>query len=169
MRGWIFGQAYQKHWTQKFHKKSFRFHNPLHLNARRARTLGNYLGLANEATHSIVCFVGTHRFKSDMPDNVTSAETLVNYIKTFTTPIFTEEEVRKLYKIIQKDRIAPTWESHVQHIGHLKSQLDPSAELVCPECGSQLVLQKQISPEDLVEHVWSCTGFPKCKVTQRNL
>ena len=39
MKGWIFGLANQKTWTQKIYKHTNKFQNPLHQNYKHVKTL----------------------------------------------------------------------------------------------------------------------------------
>jgi restriction system protein len=160
MSGWIFGHPDQEHWTQKIHKKSLRFQNPLLQNHKQAKTLESLLGVSKDTAHSVICFIGTHRFKSPMPDNVTGLDTLLDYIQTFTTRLFSEKQVRAMYKAIQKDKFTFTWEAHI------KSQHDTDGNRLCPECGGRLVLITKKSEEGMHEQFWDCSSGPECRLTQ---
>ena len=70
VKGWIFGSAEQRQWTQQLFRKKSRFQNPLHQNALHVRALQKYLGLAAELFHPLVFFIGECEFKTLMPDNV---------------------------------------------------------------------------------------------------
>ena len=39
LSGWIYGDQYNKYWTQKFFKKTYRFYNPIHQNYGHIKTL----------------------------------------------------------------------------------------------------------------------------------
>lgn len=73
VKGWIFGSADQREWTQQLFRRKSRFLNPLHQNALHVRALQNFLGLAADNFHPLVFFVGECEFKTPMPDNVRSA------------------------------------------------------------------------------------------------
>ena len=67
MKGWIFGTANQKNWTQKICKHTNKFQNPLHQNYKHVKTLEALLDTPSAANHSLVVFVGDSTFKTDMP------------------------------------------------------------------------------------------------------
>ncbi|WP_431474025.1 nuclease-related domain-containing protein [Marinobacter sp. KM021] len=73
MKGWIFGNAKQRYWTQKIFKYSQKFQNPLHKNYKHVKTLQSMLGLEDQQVHSLVVFVGNLTFKTEMPGNVTQS------------------------------------------------------------------------------------------------
>lgn len=93
MRGWIFGRENQPRWTQKFHKTSFKFQNPLRQNYRHVKALEAALDVPAGAIHSVVAFVGDSRFKTPMPANVTRKSGYIRYIKSFRDPVLSEHEV----------------------------------------------------------------------------
>ena len=62
MKGWIFGSANQKTWTQKIYKHTHKFQNPLHQNYKHVKTLEALLDIPSSAIHSLVVFVGDSRF-----------------------------------------------------------------------------------------------------------
>ncbi|WP_022942181.1 nuclease-related domain-containing protein [Psychromonas hadalis] len=63
MKGWIFGSAKQKQWTQKIFKYSVKFQNPLHQNYKHTHTLARCLGLLSDQIHSVIVFIGDSTFK----------------------------------------------------------------------------------------------------------
>lgn len=87
MKGWIFGSAHQKTWTQKIYKHTSKFQNPLHQNYKHVKTLQALLGLTDEQIHSLIIFVGNSTFKTPMPDNVSYGAAYIRYIKSKKTPV----------------------------------------------------------------------------------
>jgi len=166
MSGWIFGHPDQKQWTQKLNKKNFRFQNPLYQNYEHAKKVESLLGFSGDTVHSVVCFIGNPRFKTPMPDNVTSRDTLLDYIRSYSARLLTDEEVSDIYKAIHKNRLEPTWENHFNHVAPIKLQHEVSDNWPCPECGSRLVLRPKQSKEEK-HQLWGCSSFPECRLTQR--
>ena len=82
MKGWIFGTANQKTWTQKIYRHTSKFQNPLRQNYKHVKTLEALLNIPLAAIHSVVVFVGNSTFKTAMPDNVTYARGYIRYIKS---------------------------------------------------------------------------------------
>ena len=81
MKGWIFGEARQKAWTQKIFKYIKKFQNPLRQNFKHVETLKSLLELTDQQIFSVVVFVGSSTFKTEMPRNVINGPGLIRYIK----------------------------------------------------------------------------------------
>lgn len=95
MKGWIFGGPSQETWTQKYHKQSIKFQNPLHQNYKHTKTLQTLLGLSDTQLFSVIVFVGDVTFKTDMPENVTYGREYVRFINSKNTPILTDSQVKE--------------------------------------------------------------------------
>lgn len=119
MKGWIFGGEKQPQWTQKLFKKSFKFQNPLRQNYKHTKTLETILDVPADAIRSVVVFVGESTFKTPMPENVTQGSGCITYIKSFREPVLSEEQVRVAVAQIESGRLAPTRETHRNHIQQL--------------------------------------------------
>lgn len=83
MKGWIFGNARQKQWTQKIYRYSSKFQNPLHQNYKHVKTIQKLLGLNRGQVHSVIVFIGDSKFKTDLPENVTYGAGYVRHIKSY--------------------------------------------------------------------------------------
>ncbi len=70
IKGWIFGLANQKQWTQRIFKHSNKFQNPIHQNYKHLKTLEACLDIPSESLFSVIVSVGGSTFKTEMPDNV---------------------------------------------------------------------------------------------------
>ena len=79
MKGWIFGGASQRQWTQKIFKYTKKFQNPLHQNYKHVETLKSILELTDRQIFSVVLFVGSNTFKTEMPENVINGPGLIRY------------------------------------------------------------------------------------------
>ena len=82
IKGWIFGAADQKTWTQKIYRHTSKFQNPLRQNYKHVKTQEVLLNIPLAAIHLVVVFVGNSTFKTAMPDNVTYARGYIRYIKS---------------------------------------------------------------------------------------
>lgn len=98
MKGWIFGGPYQRIWTQKIFRSSYKFQNPLHQNYKHVKTLQALLGLGDHQMHSVVVFVGDSIFKTPMPENVTQGLGYVRYIKSQRELVISPEQVAEVRK-----------------------------------------------------------------------
>ena len=68
MKGWIFGSANQKQWTQQIFKHKSKFQNPLHQNYKHVKTLEDLLLIGsnakNDSVFSVIIFIGDSTFKT---------------------------------------------------------------------------------------------------------
>lgn len=175
MKGWIFGNAKQKMWTQKIFKYSGKFQNPLHQNYKHTQTLAACLNIPNDFIYSLIVFIGNSTFKTKMPDNVTFARGCVEYIKSKNEPHFTAEQVTKLVSAIETERLSRSLKNNLQHINHVKAIVEAKnipkavvesihlAEKLCPKCGSSMILRKAKKGKNAGNQFWGCSNFPQCR------
>lgn len=167
MKGWIFGGEHQAMWTQKIYRKSFSFQNPLRQNYRHAKALEEALDVPSQVIHSVVVFTGSAKLKTRVPKNVTRGAGYVTYIKSFQEVVLSEAEVQEAFTKIQAGRLAPTRETHLEHVAALKSRSDPNAQRKCPKCGSMMVLRTAKRGRNAGDQFWGCSGYPQCRVVQK--
>jgi len=179
MKGWIFGNAKQKKWTQKIFKYSGKFQNPLHQNYKHTQTLASCLEIPHELIYSVIVFIGDSTFKTDMPENVTYARGCVCYIRTKQVIQFSAEQVADIVASIEAGRLTSGLKTHLAHNKHVKSIIESKAdskenqEIVhgkqktigqpCPKCGSEMVLREAKKGNNAGSQFWGCTNFPKCR------
>ena len=166
MKGWIFGGEKQPNWTQKIYRKTVVFQNPLRQNHKHINTLEMLLDVPADAVQSIVVFTGDNTFKTPMPPNVTAGGGYVRYIRSFTTPVPSDEKVQKTIGAIESGRLAPTRATDRQHVAQLKARTDPNAVRQCPKCGSEMVLRTVKRGTNVGKRFWGCSTFPACRVRQ---
>ncbi|RMD68992.1 MAG: nuclease [Bacteroidetes bacterium] len=175
MRGWIFGGAKQKQWTQQIFKTKHRFQNPLHQNFKHTKTLEQSLGLDPSKIFSVVVFVGDSTFKTEMPENVTQGIGYIRFIKSKTTLILTESEVQQVIEQIEKGRLRPSLKTSREHAKHVRQIIAEKAESsasnsppittkICPKCGSDMILRTSKKGANAGRKFWGCSTFPRCRV-----
>jgi len=143
MKGWIFGSAEQKTWTQKIYKEhSSKFQNPLFQNYKHVKTLQSLLGLENNQLYSLVVFTGDSKFKTDMPENVTIGDNFIKYIKSKKEEIFTEHEVAEIVDKIEEDRLPPSLKAEREHIKHVRKIVNEASET-----SSSMIIPKKVKRE----------------------
>jgi len=163
MKGWIFGNASQRFWTQKIYKHSNKFQNPLHQNYKHVKTLEQLLELKDNQVYSLVVFVGDSTFKTEMPENVTSGFGYVRYIKSKKRPVFSQQEVAEIITKIEQGRLSQSFETYRAHIKHVKTIQSQKKNIVtCPKCGSAMKLRESKNGDKF----WGCSRFPKCRGTK---
>jgi restriction system protein len=166
MRGWIFGGENQPQWTQKIFRRSFRFQNPLRQNYKHAKAVEETLRIPAETVHSVVVFVGGAVFKTPMPENVTRGVGFARYIRSFCEPVFSEHDARAFVSLLESGRLTPSAQTHREHVAHLQQRADPTADRVCPACGSPMVIRTTRRGDRAGQQFWGCSAYPKCRVTQ---
>jgi len=120
VKGWIFGSARQKTWTQKIYRHSTKFQNPLHQNYRHVQTLKAILGLSEEQVFSVVVFAGDSTFKTNMPENVTKTRGYIQYIQSKQDIVLADEQIQSIIKKIEKARLAPSIKTNRGHARSLE-------------------------------------------------
>lgn len=164
MKGWIFGSANQKTWTQKIYKHTNKFQNPLYQNYKHTKTLETCLGLSEGKIFSLVVFVGDSTFKTDMPDNVTYAGGYVRFIKSKKDVVLTDEQVLSTIARIESGRLTPSFKTQREHVNHVKSAQEVKRNgSLCPKCGSELILRVAKKGPNIGKEFMACSGFPKCR------
>jgi restriction system protein len=121
MKGWIFGGARQKTWTQKIFKYTKKFQNPLHQNYKHVETLKSLLELTEQQIFSVVVFVGRGTFKTEMPNNVINGPELIRYIKSKDRPVILGTDVPMIVSKIEAERLVSSRETTKAHINHVKN------------------------------------------------
>jgi len=175
MKGWIFGNARQKQWTQKIFKYTGTFQNPLHQNYKHTQTLARRLAIPNNKVYSVVVFIGDSTFKSNMPDNVTYARGCIGYIKSKQAVHFSQQQVSEIYDTIESGRLVRTLKTNRMHNQHVKEIIsskgradslqnkEESTQKVCPQCGAEMILRQAKRGNNVGKKFWGCTNFPMCK------
>ncbi|HBA26094.1 MAG TPA: nuclease [Nitrospinae bacterium] len=166
MKGWIFGEPNQKTWTQKIYKHTSKFQNPLHQNYKHTKTLEYLLGLTDQQIHSVIVFIGDGTFKTDMPENVTYGGGYLRYIKSKTEPVLSESEVNEITSKIESGRLTPSFKTNREHVAHVRNiiaEKETNNAMVCPKCGSSMVVRETKKGQNIGKKFWGCSGFPKCR------
>lgn len=167
MKGWIFGGENQSEWTQTVFRKSSKFQNPLRQNYKHLKAIQALLGVPSTAIHSVVVFVGDSEFKTPMPSNVTHLGGLVTYIRSFTSPVLTKEQVDGVVEKLAQARLPATRDTARKHVQNLKARsgkMDSST--ACPRCRASLVLRTSKNAAQSGNQFLGCAAFPKCRYTR---
>ncbi len=164
MKGWIFGDSYQKTWTQKIYKHTNKFQNPLFQNHKHVKVLQSLLQLEDNQIFSVVVFPGECTFKNKMPENVTYPGGYIRYVKSKTLIVLSDYEVNDITNKIESDRLTPSLKTNREHIKHVKSLTAAKDNLAnCPKCGSSMVLRQAQNGQYSGKNFWGCSRYPKCR------
>lgn len=120
MKGWIFGNAQQRQWTQKIFRHNQKFQNLLHQNYKHVKNLQALLGLTDSQFHSLVVFVGDATFKSETPPNVTKGRGYLRFIKSHQNTVLTPEQVSEVIERIASERLTASYKTHRAHVRHVQ-------------------------------------------------
>lgn len=167
MKGWIYGSEKQAQWTQKIYKQSYKFQNPLRQNYKHLKALEAALSIDPEHLHSVIAFVGDCTLKTDMPRNVTLGGKFISYIKSFSEPVFSEEQVQAMIQTIETGRLTPSFKVNREHVKHLKARSDVDSPVKCHKCGSDMILRTSKKGQNAGGQFWGCSMFPKCRAVKR--
>ncbi|MFJ5764019.1 nuclease-related domain-containing protein [Lysinibacillus sp. NPDC093210] len=104
--GWIFGNENQSQWTQTMpNNKKFKFYNPIRQNATHIRAIQNFLGLPDEALHSVIVFSERCQLKkvevTSENVHVLKRENVRRFIETRNqsgTSFFSKSDIEAIYK-----------------------------------------------------------------------
>lgn len=170
MKGWIFGSAQQKMWTQQIFKQKTQFQNPLHQNFKHTQTLQSALEIEPGKLFSLVVFIGDSSFKTAMPDNVID-HGYIRFIKSKTDRLLSDVEVAAVCAKIQSGRLRPSIRTHIDHVQHVKSIVEQKQSLhddkACPNCGKPMVLRTSRNDSHKANQFWGCSGYPKCRTVRQ--
>lgn len=168
MKGWIFGSARQKLWTQKIYRHSSKFQNPLHQNYKHIKALETLLGCSSDYLHSVIVFIGDSTFKTEMPPNVTYARGSIRYIQQFNNVVFSDKDYARLTDSINQIKLKRGVITDLKHRNHVKEIVASKVSSnQCPRCGSEMVLRETKRGENIGKQFWGCSTFPKCRAVKR--
>jgi len=166
MKGWIFGSANQKTWTQQIYKHKNTFQNPLRQNYKHLKTLEALLAISDKQLYSVIVFVGESTFKTKMPENVTSGFGYIRYIKSKKNFVLTDAEVSSILRQIETGRLTQSVGTNREHVRHVKSTVSgKKAERSCPKCGGHMVMREAKRGPNAGNKFWGCTNYPRCRET----
>jgi restriction system protein len=190
MKGWIFGSAHQKRWTQQIYRHKSFFQNPLHQNYKHTQTLRALLDLDSSVVYSIVVFVGDVQFKKPMPSNVIGRHELASYLDGIQEAVFSPRELLRLSDQISQGKLTSSFTASRNHIKHVRGiqklaeqpvsndLLSKKKEAVvepllstqditkCPRCNKALVIREAKKGPNKGNRFYGCSSFPKCRYTQ---
>ncbi|HIF9189191.1 TPA: NERD domain-containing protein [Photobacterium damselae] len=168
MKGWIFGSARQKLWTQKIYRHSSKFQNPLHQNYKHIKALETLLGCSADYLHSVIVFIGDSTFKTEMPPNVTYARGSIRYIQQFNKVVFSDKDYARLTDSINQIKLKRGVITDLKHRNHVKEIVASKVSSnQCPRCGSEMVLRETKRGENIGKQFWGCSTFPKCRAVKK--
>lgn len=122
MKGWIYGQERESHWTQKLYRKSFRFQNPLRQNYLHTKTLSDLTGIPHDYFISLVAFSGEAEFKTPMPPSVVHIRDIAKTVLSHTEVRILDEQVPEVANAIKEWAATVDARSRHNHVRNLKTR-----------------------------------------------
>ncbi|MCB1070238.1 MAG: NERD domain-containing protein [Kiritimatiellae bacterium] len=171
-QGWIFGNAYDKEWTQSFGpKKKFRFQNPIHQNHRHVMALAELTEIPVEYFKPVVMFLGGCKLKTDLPPNVGYPMAVYRYILAHKDVIIRDEQVPKIVEAIQSWQKSGkvTEKDHLRSLDQRHLVKSHSAHPTCPHCNRPLVLRTAKRGDNAGQQFWGCSGYPSCRYMAKTI
>lgn len=183
--GWIFGDEKSQKWTVMLpNKQKNQFYNPVLQNKTHVKWMRNYVG-DDIPLFSIIVFSERCELKK-----VTVESSNVKVIKRDRTyaavreiwdespDVVSEEKIIELYdnlskltnvdeavKAAHRDSINQKYKKEVEDRD--VPQRTEHEELVCPRCGSTLVLRTAKKGENAGNQFYGCSAFPKCRYIKK--
>ena len=155
--GWIFGNAKSKQWTQVLYKKKFRLMNPLRQNYIHVQAVKKFLALPDMYIFSVVAFVGSAKFKTNLPDNVVYLRQLRSYLRSKRERILSAREVESVARKFRDHQAGVTLVERAPHLSVVQS------EPKCPQCGEKMVQRTATRGKYAGKKFWGCSNYPNCK------
>ena len=163
--GWIYGTDYGNEWTQAFHKKKYRFHNPLLQNYGHVKSLETLLSLPLDCFIPIVAFTTASTLKVKTKQPVVYTVQLRKTILAHREEKLTNEQVALICDKIRSIRI-DSKEARKEHVTSIRDNIADTnqklADGICPKCGGVLVKRNGKYGAFL-----GCKNYPNCKFTKQ--
>lgn len=122
MTGWIFGAENQAQWTQTIYKRKTRFQNPIRQNYKHIKTLESLLRLPLPRLYSVIVFTGDSTFKTELPPSVCTMRNFTDYIRSFRSPVFSDDEVADICRKIEKASLEDNSTTRSAHVQNLRNR-----------------------------------------------
>ena len=181
--GWIFGSEEDLYWTSvlpsgKGNSIKNKFYNPIKQNDIHIKYLRQFLSVnypnTNIPIYSIVLFSDRCTFKKLNVSSESHVIQMFQLIKTINKILeqqelsITNNQVDELYNELFKltDKDGSLKKAHIQAINETKLVHSQSDGLVCPRCGSKLVIRTAKRGTRAGHQFYGCSTFPQCRYTK---
>lgn len=182
--GWIFGDENSLNWTQvlpigKNQSKKSQFYNPVKQNDSHIRCLKKIID-SNIPVYSVIVFSDKCTLK-DVKINIGNTyviqckelRLIVKKLIEHTEHKLNTEQITKLYnKLYPFTQVSDeVKEKHIKNIekniAHIKEEKEERLQLlICPRCGSKLVLRIAKRGENIGKSFYGCASYPECRYTR---
>jgi len=127
-KGWIFGGATDRYWTQVFFQSRFRFQNPIRQNYRHVCAVRELLDFVPaDAIRSAVVFTGDARFKTNVPNGVFTLAGFIAYVESHSREVLPIPRVQLCIGRVEAARLSATKTTDIDHIQSLRNRYGSDA------------------------------------------
>ena len=159
--GLIVGNEYDEKWKECLGKRKYYFNNPIHQNYGHVKALETLLNIEEDKFIPIVCFSNTCRLKVNSNSTVLNLRRLRRIMKNFYKPLIDVENMYYIKDVILQNNIKG-YRNRRNHIKNIKIKLKEDQikidNMICPRCGSQLVLRN-----GKYGTFKGCSKYPECR------
>ncbi len=163
-KGKIYGKENSRQWTQVIFNQKNYFMNPIFQNYAHIKAIESVIKEAYPQMlyHSIIAFSGEANIDSIEVSKarVCKIAYVSDLIKELSSEeIISEDDVRNIVEIIEKNKSNESDFSHTREIKNLKKENEEKIKQnICPRCGGKLVER-----EGRYGKFMGCSNFPKCR------
>lgn len=158
--GLIVGDEFQNTWNQCLGRRKYKFNNPIHQNYGHIKTLESLLNIEENKFISIVCFSDDCKLKINSNSTVVNIKNLRRVIKNFYKALI-ETDIQQIANIILENNIKGR-KNRKNHVKQIKLKLKEDQikvdNMICPRCGSELVLKN-----GKYGTFKGCSRYPECR------
>jgi predicted adenine nucleotide alpha hydrolase (AANH) superfamily ATPase len=99
-----------------------------------------------------------------MPENVRFARGGIDYIKSKSNVILSNDDVARIVAQIESGRLERGFQTNRQHVKHVKEIVKQKSEIKsCSKCNAEMVLRTATKGKNAGHEFWGCSAFPKCR------
>ncbi|PSU88131.1 nuclease-related domain-containing protein [Photobacterium kishitanii] len=122
-KGWIYGDAKQKKWTQVLFKKRSQFQNPIHQNYKHIKAIQALFDfLPTDQIKSLVVFTGDGEFKTSRPKGVVLLDEIRDWMNQHEEHVFTLNRIQFCYGRLEYLRMPECKETDLLHLQNLSKR-----------------------------------------------
>ena len=166
-QGMIIGNGNSDQWRQNIWGKEYSLYNPEMQNISHVGVLKQIMPYKAKCNvHSIVVFMDKARLNlRNIKESVIYARELIGEIESYTTMVFSRDEVNDINNILHKSYIVNEETENVHNAEVLQAKYRREqlvAGGVCPLCGGHLILRN-----GYYGSFYGCSNYPECKFTRQ--
>jgi len=119
MKGSIYGNPYQKNWTQWLADGKHPFQNPFRQNYKHKMCIEKLLKIETDVYFDVIVFMKCAKFPKGQPDNVFYPNEFIQFVKSQTKTVLSGNEMDTILSILESSIIEPSFEAEKRHKEHL--------------------------------------------------